>query len=272
MASDEVVSSSTPRWLIVLEMADRGFEGRPMTRSKWRWPGLLPILLGFTVLGLHPGQARAQWGMGYGWGWGELGFRYVPSPTDFLNQQALTRGRQERPSHSPYANNPNAYFNRIRDNGFVSHYDVARRRAPAYQPVRTTAYVPPTRVEPQPAAATAASRPVTPLASFFNAAQELVWPSESPTNGDLKEKRDRADQAGLAVLEETRRQVPASVSSVTRARQKLIDYGQPALQEVRAQATPPIADSFHNFLLSLYDSLAQAAWPPDANSGTAPNP
>jgi hypothetical protein len=98
-----------------------------------------------------------------------------------------------------------------------------------------------------------------------------VWPSESPINGDLKEKRDLSDQASLAVREETRRQMAASISSVTHARQLLLDYGRPALQEIRAQSTPAIADSFHRFLLSLYDSLAQAAWPPDANSGTAPN-
>ena len=53
---------------------------------------------------------------------------------------------------------------------------------------------------------------------------------------------------------------------------ELIDYGQPALQEIRTQATPAIADTFHRFLLSLYDSLAQAVGPPDALSGTAPNP
>ena len=34
-------------------------------------------------------------------------------------------------------------------------------------------------------------------------------------------------------------------------------------------ATTAIADGFHNFMLSLYDSLAQAAIPP---AGPAPNP
>src|SRR5262245_46140095 len=121
-------------------MAGRGFGERPMTRSKWRWPRLLPLLLGFAIPGMHPDQARAQWGIGYGWGWGDLGFRTVPSPTDFLNQHALNRaaaGIQSRPSHSPYSGSPNAYFNRVRDNGFVSHYDVRRRLPPAYQPEPT---------------------------------------------------------------------------------------------------------------------------------------
>jgi hypothetical protein len=192
-----------------------------------------------------------------------------------LNQHALTRaaaGRQAPASHSPYSNNPNAYFNRIRDNGFVSHYDVRRRRPPAYQPEPTSSAGQAGRAEGQAAAAAEAREPIPPLGSFFNAAQTLVWPSESPINGELKEKRDRSDEASRAVLEETRRQSAASVSSVSHARQKLINYGRPALREIRAQATPVIADTFHRFLLSLYDSLAQAASPPDAGSGAAPTP
>ena len=51
-----------------------------------------------------------------------------------------------------------------------------------------------------------------------------------------------------------------SMASVTDARQKLLDYGQAgAGVHVRAHETPRIADTFHMFLLSLYESLAQAA-------------
>jgi hypothetical protein len=213
--------------------------------------------------------------MGMGWGWGGFGFNNAPSPTNFLNQHALTnaaRGMQARPSHSPYRNNPNSYINRVRDNGFVSHYDVRRRQPPAYRPEPTASLGNTGQVQPQAAAATAAPKPVLPLGSFFDAAQKLVWPNDSPINGDLKEKRDISDQASLAVLEETQHQSAASITSVTDARQKLLDYGRPALQEIRAQATPRIADTFHLFLLSLYESLAQAAWPPDAISGLDSQP
>ena len=48
---------------------------------------------------------------------------------------------------------------------------------------------------------------------------------------------------------------------VTTARERLLDYGRPALREISANATPRIADSFHIFMLSLYESLAQAALP-----------
>ena len=91
------------------------------------------LVFGLIVLGPLASPAQAQWGdMGMGWGWGGFGMRNVPSPTDFVNQHALTRaaqGMQAPRSHNPYANNPNSYFNRIRDNGLVSHYD-ARHAAP----------------------------------------------------------------------------------------------------------------------------------------------
>jgi hypothetical protein len=224
------------------------------------------FVLGFILLAWPAGQARAQWGMGWGWG---LGLRTVPSPQEYLNQHALTRaaaGRPAAPSFSPYANNPNAYINRLRDPGFTSHYDVSRRAAPTYRPAP--------RARPAPAQLPTVAPEIAlapPLASFFNAAQKLVWPNEAPTAGDLQEKRDAADQASLAVLEETKRQTTASLSSATYAREQLIAYGQPALKEVRAQSTPVIADTFHAFLLALYDSLAQAATP-DLNGGDAPKP
>ena len=59
---------------------------------------------------------------------------------------------------------------------------------------------------------------------------------------------------------------PATLASVTDARSKLIAYGQPALKLVRDHSSPMIADTFHAFLLSLYDSLAAAATPPPARA------
>ena len=80
--------------------------------------------------------------------------------------------------------------------------------------------------------------------------------------GDLKEKRTTFDQASQVVLDETKKNGVASLAAVTDARQKLVDYGKPALQYVRAHETPRLADTYHLFLLSLYESLAQAANPP----------
>ena len=83
-------------------------------------------------------------------------------------------------------------------------------------------------------------------------------------DGEFLGKREASDQASLVVLKETKQHGVASITSATEARQKLVEYGRPALKQLRAAATPPIADSFHRFLLSLYDSLEAAASAPNS--------
>jgi hypothetical protein len=221
-------------------------------------------LLGFAttmvlVVAL-PNTAGAQWGMGMGWGM--FGVPESPS-TRFLNDHALSRAegvaaRRSR-SHSANAGSSNSYLNRVRDNGFTPHYDARRRRAPSYQPERTASLGNSGREEPRPAAAAAATRPLVSLKDFFDASLRLVWPQESPVDGEFGEKREIADRASLAVLKQTKEYGSAPITSVADARQKLVTYGQPALRHLRTAATPPIADAFHRFLLSLYDSLEAAA-------------
>jgi hypothetical protein len=96
------------------------------------------------------------------------------------------------------------------------------------------------------------------LSEFFSRANVLIWPADSPLNGGLDSKRRDSDQATLKVLKEVNANGSATVSSVTEARNLLLDYGRPALQYLRNSSTSQIADSFHTFLLSLYDSLAAA--------------
>jgi hypothetical protein len=69
------------------------------------------------------------------------------------------------------------------------------------------------------------------------------------------------------VLKEKQQHGVASVTGAAEARQNLVDYGRPALRQLRAASTPPIADSFHRFLLSLYDSLGASALPPETAPG-----
>jgi hypothetical protein len=245
-----------------------------MLSIRRRLPRLVAFSVGIAALLLESSPAHAQFDMGMGgMGFG-FGFHQVPSPTGFLNQAALgaaNRPRELVPSRTPYANNPNAFINRLRDPGFVSHYDTGRRRPPSYQPKPTAALANAPQVQTQ-RAELLAGNPVLPLLGFFDASLKLVWPSDSPTTGDLKEKRDVSDQASVAVLEETRRQTLASISSAAFARKKLLEYGRPALQEIRASATPAISDAFHMFLLSLYDSLAHSAAPPQSSPGPPPPP
>jgi hypothetical protein len=219
----------------------------------WR-SQLLTLLLVAAFLSFGSSRARGFFGYGF---FG--GFNYVPSPGDFVNQHALSNAARagRPPSNNVYAGNPNSYLNRIRDNGFVPSYDVARRAPAASRPAP--------RVSPGEqivAQAAAVPQPVVPLASFFNDAKELVWPGNAPVEGDLQRKRDVSDDSCRVVLGEYQAQGRATIGSVIYSRQKLIDYGQPALQAVRTTSTARVADTFHLFLLSLYESLAQAAHPP----------
>ncbi len=231
------------------------------TRSGW-----IAILV-VVAMGSVPGTARAQYGgFGGGFGFGGMGwgfgmFNPAPSPTNFINQKALVNaGRPPQlPSRTPYANNPNSYINSIRDNGFVSRYDVDRRQPMGYRGGGSSG---PESSRPSPARSVAEppARPVRPLANFYSADHHLIWPADAPV-GDLKAKRSAADTAAGVVFSETRQSGVASMASVTDARQKLIDYGRPALDEIRNRDSAAVADLFHAYLLSLYDSLALAATP-----------
>lgn len=222
-------------------------------------PTPFSLVMGMAVLVLGSSPAWAIFDMGFGFG---FGMGMVPTPTNYLNDHALVgaaRGMQGVPSRSPLAGNPNSFHNRIRDDGFVSHRDVRRRQPPTY-PAEPMASLGNRQLQ-QRQLPGAAPQPDLPLVSFFDPARRLVWPSESPLNGDLKELREISDLASLAVLDETKQTGTASITIATTAREKLLDYGRPALREIRATATARIADSFHMFMLSLYESLAQAATP-----------
>ncbi len=250
-----------------------------MTRNK-RPYDLLAILVATAALELGASQVHA---MGYGYGI-MGGFNYVPSPGDFLNSHSLLNaGRAGAPvSNNVYANNPNAFIHRIRDSGFVPHAGIVDRRSPGYQASR---WRPPQSLgqasnnQPQPAASSAsatataaARRPVVPIGSFFDASRMLVWPSDSPVEGDLISKRDTSDQACLVVSDLVDKHRSAPITTVTYARSRLLEYGQPALQYIRSHTTPRIAENFHQFMLSLYDSLAAAANPTELASAANPTP
>src|SRR5208283_4730049 len=200
--------------------------------------------------------------MGMGMGMGMGGFHYASSPTDYLNQRTrLNAARAGAPAtQGSIAGNPNAYYNKVRDDGFVPH---DRRFG---QPPTERSHHPGSlgdQVDRQPAvdSTAASSRPkqMIPLSNFFDASQKLVWPGEVSSEAGLKEKREIFERASLAVLKESRQHGVASIATVIAARQKLLDYGRPALQQVRASSTPQVVNTFHHFLLSLYDSLARSA-------------
>src|SRR4051794_23399069 len=209
------------------------------------------------VLWLAPGRAEAQWGFGIGWG--APAFNYVPSPTDYLNQRDLVAAsRTSGPApNNVYADSPNAYYNKIRDNSNAlgGYYDYETRRSASEARIARSAR---SIASAAPAKGVTTPRPVVPITSFFNRDEELVWPADAPISGELGSKRATSDKASLAALHEYNRQGLASIATATEARNKLLEYGRPALKFLRGQSTVRLSDTFHLFLLSLYESLEQA--------------
>ncbi len=238
----------------------RSWRGHAMNSAAKRGHVLLTVALAAAAIVLGPDPAEAQWGlgMGLGWGWGLGMGGYVQQPSDYLNQVSLARMNHVRGpiQNDVYGNRPNAYINRIRDNGFVDRYypDGGNPSYTGHAARSRTARVTPTaaRAEATP------SRRVAPLTSFFNDSNQLVWPGDAPTTGELKASREEVDKACAVAFSELKQNGTASIASATEARQKLLDYGRPALTAVKATQTSQIADGFRNFLTTLYDSLAQA--------------
>jgi hypothetical protein len=213
---------------------------------------LVAIFIGASALLGGSQPAHAQWGMGFGGGlgWGFGGFSQVEKPESFLYSKALVdAGRNvPTPSRDVYAGNPNSYINNLRDNGLVDRYSAARREPSHYGGgMRAAAAVQP--------------MPMLQLASFYKANGQIEWPANAPTEGDMAAKRTTFEQASQVAIDEIKKSGVASMATVTDARQKLLDYGRPALHYIRSHDTPRIADTFHLFLLSLYESLAQAVNP-----------
>jgi hypothetical protein len=225
------------------------------------------LAIGFVAcgaIGAQPTPAQAQWGGGFGgfggggfgWGWGFGGFSQVPKPESYLYQKSLVdAGRAvPTPSRDAYANNPNSYINHVRDNGLVEHYRYSTREPSHYRTGARPRTIPT-------AVAAGPQTPVLPLSSFFRPEGKMEWLAEAPTAGDLGEKRATFETAAQGVLNEVKNNSVASIATVADARRKLLDYGRPGLQYVRAHETPRVADAFHMFLISLYESLAQATNP-----------
>jgi hypothetical protein len=234
-----------------------------------------PLAAFAACLTLSAGRAEAQFGYGYG----GL-FQYHPPEVDYINQKSLLNASQATMGpvqNNVYAGNPNAYINHLNDVGYLDRYDVGTRRTIEASIGRFSDGPPPGR-EPRPVsrpspgmAAAPPAPPLVPLSSFFNRYSKLVWPDEAPSSGDLAAKRATSDQSTLAVLNEYNLRGLAGVGTVTDARAKLLDYGRPALQYIRDNSTPRIADGFHLYLLSLYESLAQAATIPKPAAATPVN-
>jgi hypothetical protein len=227
---------------------------------------------------MAPDESRAQFGGGFGYG-----FNFQPPEIGFINQKSLLNASQATMGprqNNVYANNPNAYINKLHNEGYLEKFDVGTRRSieasigrysdgPPPRS-RTAQQTPRPTTAPTQTTAPQAAAPALPLVSFFDRYQRLVWPAEAPVFGQFETDKSVADLACLAVLNEFNLRGLAQLSTVTDARAKVLQYGRPALEYVRQNTTTRISDGFHLFLLSLYESLAQAATTPKPATAAKP--
>jgi hypothetical protein len=239
-----------------------------MTLACRRPRRLAPALILATLFCLAAGRpATAQWGMGgWGWGWGMRGGGFLSNAATLRNvnsrsSQAARYAYGQRGGLGPQTVAGNSYVNHTRDASFGERFSVSSRRTLGSEAARLPASA---VAEAAGADERAPARRVRPLEEYFTASGTLAWPSGAPEDGPLGSQRAAADSAVTAVYREVKASGRAPVAIVSDARAALVTYGQSALDELRAQATPAVVDGFHRFLLGLYDSLGQAAVGPSA--------
>src|SRR5262245_22026346 len=195
-----------------------------MPAQLWR-PKLAASLI--LVALAHSAQPRAEAQIGIGMGlYGDpfaiIASPTVPSPTDYLYNISLARAAAHASADRQTAaqmarSNPNAYWNRIRDNSGANTYDLTSRQSLSHR-VGATA-------RPAPAAATAPSRPrVHALDDYFLDGSRFDWPRDAPEDGPGQSDRAAADHALRAVFEQVRSGGTANAQSVAAARAKVIAY------------------------------------------------
>lgn len=223
-----------------------------------RWCFRTALAAGAALLpGLTPSQASAQWE--YGWWFPAY---QTPASVTFLNDQATARTQQILAQKPQALRVPSRTG---RDTTFFERYDyqtrrsmeegIARRRTPSRSQPAAPPPAAPVAVAREP------RREVAALDTFFDNRKVLLWPKDAPFEGSLGSYRDASEAASLAVLDERRERGVARVSTVANARERLLEYGQPALDYLAEHTTNAIVDVVHDFLLRLYDSLGAAAFP-----------
>ncbi|RUL86933.1 hypothetical protein [Tautonia sociabilis] len=242
-----------------------------------------PALAAVALALLSAGEADAQFGFGgYGWGYGAFLHPYTPPSVSTLDRIAVTRaGMDQEALNRTSLSTPDRFDYRRQQVALQQRYDVQsmqgidvdrRGRGTPIPGSRPAPGAVDNAAEPGAPEAPSVPRPVLSVSSFVNDNGQVVWPADAPISGDLADQRDRADAAIKEVVDEERAMGYSRISTVASARQALLDYGQPALQFVRETSTPRVADTFHLFLLSLYDALAQAAERGASRTGGPPPP
>lgn len=208
------------------------------------------LLLIPAVLFVEPTVARAQFGMG---GFGGFGF-FAPyvSPTQMIQDRRPITQNVGGPVSRPVQKS-NAYWSNLREPMPASYSFTPRsdiRQGSRSIDVATTRRVRESKTMES-------TSPKQVFLGFFGSDDRLVWPKDSPIEGELSGKRSTVDEA----MAKLRTEVVASggvpsVANVVNSRNELLAYGRPALADIR-ERSPAQADEFHAWLLGLYNSIGK---------------
>jgi hypothetical protein len=197
-------------------------------------------------------EAHAQFGMG---GFGGMGGFFAPyvSPTQMVQDRRPITQNVGGPVSRPVEKR-NAYWDNLRE-PMPTSYSMTPRRDIRRGSRAVDRPSQPRQAAPVQAPAPArASDPKTVFLGFFGADDLLVWPKDSPLEGDLSGKRASVDSAMASLRTELVSTKTPSVANVVNSRNQLLGYGRPALADLR-QHNPTQADEFHAWLLGLYNAL-----------------
>jgi hypothetical protein len=199
------------------------------------------------IAGFSP--ARAQFmGPFVGPFWGPM---YAPfqSPTQMVqNRKPITQNVGGPVLTAPV--NPNAYWNKLREPAPSSNMNP---RSDLRQGGRGIDSATNRRTLPS---STVKQTSKQRFQGFFGSEGRLVWPAQAPLEGDLSGKRASVDSSMAVLKTETAGSSPIQVASIINGRNELLAYGQPALAYLR-ENRPSQADSFHAWLLDLYNTLGK---------------
>ncbi|WP_406696179.1 hypothetical protein V5E97_34845 [Singulisphaera sp. Ch08] len=225
-----------------------------------------PLAAAAFLAAMAAGRAEAQFGVGIAYPGAPFLYytpERVPSPTDYLYDRDKARisaygnSVQQQAATSQMASpsaSSNAYFNHLRDYAGEGTYQVSSRQSLS----RRTA--PQARASSKPETRSASTRSdLLPLTGFFLPGGALDWPRDAPNTGTLRSAQAEVEAAVKVVLNQVRSGEKAKAQSVGAAKRKLVNYGQPAIAEVRSARSKAVADCFHYFLLFLHQALDQAA-------------
>ncbi|MFM1802786.1 MAG: hypothetical protein RJA81_2138 [Planctomycetota bacterium] len=186
-----------------------------------------------------------------------FGPAYAPyeSPTKMVqNRRPITQNVGGPVTSAP--SNPNAYWNHLREP--VPNYTMTprtdiRRGIPGIDTVSTRSR--------RTSSGTSENKPrdnAQHFLGFFNEKGVLVWPNDAPLEGELSGKRAKVDLAMTDLRSDLVQNRKATVAKIVTSRNDLLDYGRPALAFLRDNR-PTQADSFHAWLLELYNTIGKMA-------------